>query len=86
MGAASTASAGVAGLSGVGTGIRTFTECDPTSAVVRGSGGSAWSMDLDNGTASINNTAAFFGFVWTAKNLTFVDNGKGTYSGNMLFD
>ena len=86
VGIASTASAGTAGLTGAGSGTYTFTMFDGSGGTVGGSSGSPWSFDFDAGTASITNTAPFFGLPWTAKNVTFADNGDGTYSGNMLFD
>lgn len=86
LGTTTMASAGLAGLQGVGTGSYTFTLYDGSGGIVGGSTSQPWSFDFNNGTAVISNSQPFFGFAWTAHDITFVDNGNGTYSGDMLFD
>jgi hypothetical protein len=85
--AAVTAQAGTAGLTGVWTGTYVFTMYSPGGDFVGSSGDpQAWTFDFDAGTVDITNTSTFYGSVWTAKDVSFADNGDGTYSGNMLFD
>jgi hypothetical protein len=46
----------------------------------------AWTFDFDAGTVVLTNTHTFYGSVWTAHDVTFTDNGDGTYSGPLLWD
>jgi hypothetical protein len=91
-GAAVTAEAGTAGLTGVWTGTYTFAMTSPGGAPVGGSSGEAWTWDFDAGTVDIVNTSLFYGSVWTAHDVTFSDNADGTYGtgvagpANMFFD
>ena len=80
------ASAGVVGLKGIGTGIFTLDMYDNSGAIIDGNTGDTWSLNFDTGTGSINNTQPIFGNIWFAHDLSFVDNGDGTYSGDMLID
>jgi hypothetical protein len=80
------ASAGVVGLKGIGTGTFSLDLYDQTGAMVDSNTGDTWSLNFDTGTGTINSTQLIFGNPWFAHSLTFVGNGDGTYSGNMLVD
>ncbi len=97
-----TAEAGTPGITGVFNDQYIFTMTDPNDIPVGvPTPPQDWVFDFDAGTVSITNTATFYGSVWTAHDVTFMDNGDGTYSGivgpgapgdvtndfaNMLFD
>lgn len=94
------AEAGTAGITGVWTGTYSFSMSSPGGGAVGApTAPQAWTFDFDAGTVSIANTTTFYASVWTAKNVTFNDNGDGTYGNtatgagtvwtgtqNMLFD
>jgi hypothetical protein len=90
--AAITVEAGTPGITGVFNDQYIFSMTDPNDAPVgTPTPPQDWVFDFDNGTVSITNTATFYASVWTAHDVTFTDNGDGTYSGipgapNMLFD
>ncbi|MDH5764378.1 MAG: VPLPA-CTERM sorting domain-containing protein [Gammaproteobacteria bacterium] len=94
LGVSATADAGTAGLTGVWTGTYSFAMFSPGFAPVGApTAPQAWSWDFGAGTITIANTTTFYASVWTAHNVTFVDNGDGTYGNptpgvtpNMLFD
>lgn len=86
VGASCSASAGVVGLTGMGSGTYTLSVYYPTGGLVDSSSSGPWSFDFDTGMASITATETFFGLPWTATDITFADNGDGTYSGNMLLE
>ncbi|MGB5259879.1 MAG: hypothetical protein WBO34_05075 [Gammaproteobacteria bacterium] len=87
VGTAGIAEAGTAGLTGVWTGSYVFTMYDPGGGFVGDSGApQPWTFDFNAGTVDIVNTSTFYTSVWSAHDVTFGDNGDGTYSGSMLFD
>jgi hypothetical protein len=87
LGTIPTVKAGTAGLTGVWKGLYTWGAFSP-------GGGSefidsipqAWTFDFAAGTVALTNTHTFYGSVWTAHDITFTDNGDGTYSGALLWD
>ncbi len=81
--------AGTAGLTGVWNG--TYTMGFHSAGIPGGPIGTptspqAWKFNFNNGTVDIVNTQTFYGSVWTAHDVTFSDDGGGTYSGSMLWD
>lgn len=97
-----TAEAGTPGITGVFNDQYIFTMTDPNDTPVGvPTAPQDWVFDFDAGTVNVTNTATFYASVWTAHDVTFMDNGDGTYSGivgpgapgdvtndfaNMLFD
>ncbi|MCK5003174.1 MAG: VPLPA-CTERM sorting domain-containing protein [Gammaproteobacteria bacterium] len=92
LGVAATADAGTAGLTGVWTGTYSFAMFSPGGGPVGvPTAPQVWSWDFNAGTISIANTTTFYASVWTAHDVTFVDQGDGTYGtgagvANMFFD
>ena len=94
LGSSFNSEAGTAGLTGVWTGTYTFLMSSPDGLPVGlSTDPQSWKWDFDNGTVSIENASIFLGDVWTAHDVTFVDNGDGTYGNargtgtpNMLWD
>ena len=82
----STAIAGTVGLSGTGTGSYALTVYDPTGAPLSTLGYYYWTFDFDNGTASLDPTDAYFSLQFIPHDVTFSDNGDGTYDGDMSVD
>lgn len=87
LGTTPTVEAGTAGLTGVWKGLYTW------GAFSAGGGPEfidsvpqPWTFDFDAGTVDLTNTHTFYGSVWTAHDVTFTDNGDGTYSGALLWD
>lgn len=74
------ASAAVVSFSG------TFTMYDPTGAVVGGSGVVLGSFDTNGAGGSLTSPTGFFGFAWSAHDISSTTNGDGTVSSGMLFD
>ncbi|MDH5711105.1 MAG: VPLPA-CTERM sorting domain-containing protein [Gammaproteobacteria bacterium] len=92
LGSSINAVAGTAGLTGVWTGTYIFQMFSSSGGPV---GGPAppqfWSWDFNAGTVSIVNTSTFYASVWTAHDVTFSDQGDGTYgstlgTANLLWD
>lgn len=94
LGCSINADAGTAGLTGIWTGTYTFLMSYPDGGPIGlSTDPQSWKWDFDNGTISIENASIFLGDVWTAHDVTFVDNGDGTYGNargtgtpNMLWD
>jgi len=84
----STAIAGTVGLSGTGTGSYALTVYEPGGSPVSPSllGNYDWTFDFDNGTASLDPTDPYFSQQFIPHDVTFSDNGDGTYDGDMLVD
>ena len=92
LGTSIAAQANTSGLTGVWTGTYLFSMSSPNGGPVGGSGTpQAWTWDFDAGTINIENTTAFYGSVWTAFDVTFIDNGAsygpggGVGAQNMTF-
>ena len=83
-GAFSTAQANTAGLTGVWTGTYTFSMFSPGGGPVGAPSSDTWTWNFDAGTITIQNSATFYGSVWTAAGVTFTDTGT-SYDGNMTF-
>lgn len=92
LGCSINANAGTAGLTGIWTGTYTFAMFDQDNNQWDSSSPpQTWTWDFDAGTIDIANTSAFLATVWTAHDVTFIDNGGGAYgttsaSANLLFD
>ena len=82
--AMSAAQANTAGLTDVWSGTYTFSMFSPGGGGVGTPTSSTWSWDFDAGTVTIQNSATFYGSVWTAAGITFTDTGS-SYDGNMTF-
>ena len=91
LGTSAIVQANTAGLTGIWTGTYTFAMTSPGGAAVGVPTSDAWTWDFDAGTVSIQNTATFYGSVWTASGVTFSDNGAsygpagGAGTQNMTF-
>ena len=74
-GAAVSAQANTAGLTGVWSGTYTFSMFSPGGGPVGApTPPQAWTWDFDAGTISIANTTTFYASVWTAHDVTITDN------------
>lgn len=76
--------ANTAGLTGVWSGTYTFSMFSPGGGPVGTPSSDTWTWDFDAGTVTIQNSATFYGSVWTAAGVTFTDTGT-SYDGNMTF-
>lgn len=68
----------------------TFTMLSAAGAVVGTDPALTGTMQMDmgsgSGSAAINPSTTFFGYTWTAHNITLTATGPGTVQANMLFD
>lgn len=81
------AEAGTTGITGVWTGEYSFDMFDPNGNPVPDDPSlQEWTFDFDAGTVSITNTKTFYASVWTARDVTFTDNGDGTYGNTATVD
>ena len=68
----------------------TFQMRDPTGVLMQNDTTLTGTMDMDmgagSGTASIVSSMPFFGFMWTAHNITVAMTGPTTAAADMLFD
>jgi len=91
LGTSAIVQANTSGLTGVWAGTYTFSMFSPGGGPVGAPSSNSWKWDFDNNTVAIPNTATFYGSVWTAAGVTFIDNGSsygpagGVGTANMTF-